>query len=245
MRVSKLIITLLTWVIVSLGMIWAFGEGTLMRENRLFTGYQISIQQPDNQIFIIPFDLYNTLDSFNLFGDSVLVEEINIGLLEEILREHPHILDAEVFSTWEGLLKINLIQKSAIARMINEKKMNYLDKNGNLFPLSDHASDKLPVLTGFEDSTSRLEALKFLENFFKHEAFPNGVSSIHRDENGNYTLNPEWHSHEILWGKPDFFDDKAHKANATYAYLLQNNDIDKLSKLDLRFKGQVVYKLKN
>jgi|TARA_B110000444_G_C18843016_1_gene600079 cell division protein FtsQ len=245
MRVSKLIITFLTWIIVSLGMIWAFRESTDIRRNRLLIGHRISLQQPNNQIFIIPSDLYNTLDSFNLFGDSVFIEEINIGLLEEILCKHPHIRDAEVFSTWEGLLKINLIQKSAIARMVSDKKMNYLDKNGDLFPLSIHASDKLPVLTGFEDSNSRLEALIFIENALKHEAFPNGVTSIHRDKNGNYTVSPEWHNHEILWGEPGFFDNKAHKANAVYAYLLQNNDIDKLSKLDLRFKGQVVYTLNN
>lgn len=245
MRVSKLLITLLTWLLVSLGMIWAFGKSTDLRTNRLLNGHQISIHQPENQIFIIPSDLNNTLDSFNLFDDSVLLEEINIRLLEEILRKHRHIEDAEVFSTWEGTLKINLIQKLAIARIINNKKMNYLDKNGDLFPLSDHSSDKLPVLTGFEDLSSRLEALNLLENAIKHEAFPNGVTSIHRDKNGCYTLNPEWHNHQILWGKPELFDDKAHKAHATYAFLLQNDIIDKLSKLDLRFKGQVVYKLKN
>ena len=238
-------ITLLTWMLVSLGMIWAYGKSTDLRTNRLLNGHQISIHQPENQIFIIPSDLHNTLDSFNLFDDSLFIEEINIRLLEEILRRHPHVEDVEVFSTWEGMLKINVIQKLAIARMINNKKMNYLDKNGNLFPLSDHASDKLPVLSGFEDSTSRLEALGFLETAIKHEAFPNGVASIHRDKNGDNTLNPEWHNHQILWGKPRLFDDKAHKAHATYAFLLQNDIIDKLSKLDLRFKGQVVYKLKN
>lgn len=238
-------ITLLTWMLVSLGMIWAYGKSADLRTNRLLKGHQISIHQPENQIFIIPSDLHNTLDSFNLFDDSLFIEEINIRLLEEILREHPHVEDVEVFSTWEGMLKINVIQKLAIARMINNKKMNYLDKNGNLFPLSDHASDKLPVLSGFEDSTSRREALGFLKTAIKHEAFPNGVASIHRDKNGDYTLNPEWHNHQILWGKPGLFDDKAHKAHATYAFLLQNDIIDKLSKLDLRFKGQVVYKLKN
>jgi hypothetical protein len=32
-------------------------------------------------------------------------------LLEELLRDHPQILQAEVFSTWKGLLKINVTQK--------------------------------------------------------------------------------------------------------------------------------------
>ena len=85
-------ITLLTWMLVSLGMIWAYGKSADLRTNRLLNGHQISIHQPENQIFIIPSDLHNTLDSFNLFDDSLFIEEINIRLLEEILREHPHVM---------------------------------------------------------------------------------------------------------------------------------------------------------
>ena len=42
-----------------------------------------------------------------------------------------------------------------------------------------------------------------------------------------------------------FFEIKAHKAQAVYAYLLETNNLDKLSHLDLRYSGQAVYKVNN
>ena len=245
MKTYKLIVTTLTWFIVSFGMIWIISESNKMHEKRPIISFEIDIQQPSNQKFIIKSDFNEILNSFNIHRDTIPQQEINIALLEETLRQHQLLRDAEVFSTWEGILQINLFQKSAKARMINKKIMSYIDKNGQKFPLSNHASDQLPLLTGFHDSISRIKALSFIEKASKHSAFPNGISSINKESNGSYTVYPKWHDHFIKWGDPNLFNLKAHKAQSLYAHLLQKDKLEKLSELYLRYKSQVVYKLNN
>ena len=245
MRIGKIIITIFTWIIISFIMIWSTKESSIVRNNRALVDYQIEIENSEKQMFLKKSDVVKILETFSSNYDSISFKEINITLLEELLRDQPQILQAEVFSTWKGLLKINVTQKKAKARMIHNKGMAYVDEMGDLFPLSEHDSDKLTVISGFFDSEKRIQVLNFIEKASKHPSFPNGISSVHRENNGTYIVYPAWHEHSITWGLDDFFEIKAHKAQAVYAYLLETNNLDKLSHLDLRYSGQAVYKVNN
>tara|TARA_Y100000389_G_C17415702_1_gene493561 strand:+ start:443 stop:1180 length:738 start_codon:yes stop_codon:yes gene_type:complete len=245
MRIGKIIITIFTWLITSFIIIWAIKESSLIRNNQALVDHKIEIENSEKQMFLKESDVVNILQTFGDNNDSLSYKEINIALLEELLRDHPQILQAEVFSTWKGLLKINVIQKKAKARMIDNKEMAYVDEDGNLFPLSEHDSDKLTVISGFYDPEKRIQALNFIEKASKHPSFPNGISSVHKKDNGTYIVYPAWHDHSIEWGLNEFFEIKAHKAQAVYAYLLETNKLEQLSHLDLRFNGQAIYKINN
>ena len=78
---------------------------------------QIEIENSEKQMFLKKSDVVKILETFSSNYDSINYKEINITLLEELLRDQPQILQAEVFSTWKGLLKINVTQKKAKARM--------------------------------------------------------------------------------------------------------------------------------
>jgi cell division protein FtsQ len=212
-----------------------------LRENRPLKGYVLNIQAPNNQAFLIEEDLTDLLLQAGAPWDSVSRKEINIPMLEENLRKHPLVLGAEVFSTWEGVVRIEIVQKEAKARVINDLEMMYVDQEGQLFPLSAHASASVPVISGVLDSTQRVKALRLLEQASQHPAFPGGWSALARNEKGNYTAYPAWHPHRIDWGWPNEFEDKAHKAHALYAQLLQKKSLDSLQWMDVRYAGQVVY----
>lgn len=237
----KRIIVLFTWALVLLGGIFALLSSQSLRESRPIVGYTLTIQSPENQHFLIKEDLNDVLREAGAPWDSVSRKEINIPMLEENLRKHPLVLGAEVFSTWEGVLHVEIVQKEAKARMVNGLDMMYVDNMGGTFPLSAHATARLPLLTGLEDSLQRVEALQLLQRATEHAAFPGGWSAIDRDDRGRYTAYPDWHPHAIRWGAASRFDEKAHKAHALYAQLLQAKSLDSLRWMDVRFAGQVVY----
>ena len=237
----KRIVVVLTWTMVLVGGIFALLSSQSLRESRPILGYQLHIHTPENQHFLIKEDLENLLREAGAPWDSVTRAEINIPLLEENLRKHPLVLGAEVFSTWEGVLHVEIVQKEAKARMANGLDMMYVDESGGTFPLSAHATARLPLLTGLEDSLQRVEALQMLSHATTHPAFPGGWSALDRDDRGRYTAYPDWHPHAIRWGAASRFDEKAHKAHSLYAQLLQAKSLDSLRWMDVRFAGQVVY----
>jgi hypothetical protein len=232
---------LLTWLVVLVGGGLALISSQSVRENRPLKGYEINIQNPENQDFLIEDDLAEILQKAGAPWDSISRKEINIPMLEENLRKHPLVLGAEVFSTWEGVVRIEIVQKEAKARVINDLEMMYVDQEGHLFPLSAHASAAVPVISGVSDSTQRVKALRLLEQAAQHPAFPGGWTAVARNEKGNYSAYPAWHPHRLDWGWPNEFEDKAHKAHALYAQLLQKKSLDSLAWMDVRFAGQVVY----
>lgn len=232
---------LLTWLFVIVGGGLALMSSQDLAKNRPIRDVQIEIYYPDNQVFIVESDFASMLREFGAPWDSTLRSEINISLLEEKLRNHPLILGAEVFSTWDGVLHIQLQQKKAQARIIQDTGMMYVDVQGGFFPLSKHSSLALPVLSGISDSSECKEALDLLNLASLHRAFPKGWAAMDRNERGSYTVYPQWHAHRIYWGQADHFEEKAHKVNALYAELLQSGSLDSLKWVDARFNGQVVY----
>ena len=232
---------LLTWAIVLVGGSFALISSQSLRESRPIISYEVYIQHPENQHFLIEEDLASILSEAGAPWDSVERTEMNIPLLEENLLKHPLILGAEVFSTWEGVVLVKIVQKEAKARMTKGLEMMYVDENGGTFPLSAHATSRLPLLTGLLDSAQRVKALDLLAQSDVHPAFPGGWSALDRDHQGRFTAYPDWHGHAILWGHAQHFEEKAHKAHALYAQLLQANSLDSLAWMDVRFAGQVVY----
>jgi cell division septal protein FtsQ len=58
---------------------------------------------------------------------------------------------------------------------------------------------------------------------------------------GSLQVMPQWHGHVIQGGQSDNFHNKAHKAQALYAYLLQQGQMDSLNRVDLRYSNQVIH----
>ncbi len=80
-------------------MIWSTKESSIVRNNRALVDHQIEIENSEKQMFLKKSDVVNILETFSSNYDSINYKEINITLLEELLRDQPQILQAEVFST--------------------------------------------------------------------------------------------------------------------------------------------------
>ena len=71
-------------------------------------------------------------------------------MLEKIINTNPFIYDAEVFSTIDGKLNIDVKQRIPVLRVINYKNESfYIDKEGVFMPLSEKFTARVPVANGF------------------------------------------------------------------------------------------------
>src|SRR4029079_5925145 len=78
-----------------------------------------------------------------------LLSSINISLLEKIIDANPFVLKAQVFSTVDGKLVVEVKQRTPIVRVINNfNESFYIDENGILMPMSDAFTAHVPVANG-------------------------------------------------------------------------------------------------
>ena len=97
--------------------------------------------------------------------DTLSDEKINFFEIEKKLQLHPHVKDVKVFKDLRGNLNVGLIQYNPIARIVSGKfKDNYLDENGNLFPISKDYSKRV-ILIHLSDKISYDDNLIFNSPF--------------------------------------------------------------------------------
>jgi cell division protein FtsQ len=224
---------------LSLGLVLALQP----RESARKVTTKVRIHQPKDQVLLIASDLCPSLASEGWPWTGKTAKEINISMLEEKLKSHELVQDAEVFSTWDGTVYSVVKQKVAKARISNGLQSAYCDASGNLFPLSKHDKPRLPLVTGTYTRARRAEALRLLNRAAQHSSFRGGWYALDFKPETGFTAFPEWHPHRIVWGDASEFARKAHRAKALYAYALQNKTLDQLERLDVRFEDQVVFML--
>jgi cell division protein FtsQ len=211
------------------------------RGSQVVTGHTVRIHQPKDQALLVVADLAPEFRSVGAPWTGSSPKEINIPLLEEKIRAHDFVKNAEVFSTWDGTVRTIVKQKTAKARIVSGLQSVYADAQGGIFPISKHDSPRLPLVSGVRTSREIRQALQLLERASQHSAFPGGWYALEFDQRTGFTAFPEWHSHRIAWGPSTQFADKAHRTKALYAHALQHQYLDQLDRIDVRFADQVVF----
>lgn len=234
-------VVLFTWIAGISGVATGIALGVQPRGTGTVRGVKIRIHQPKDQILLVAQDLHPALSEGGMPQVGQNIKEINIPLLEEKLKSHPQVENAEVFSSWDGTVYSVVKQKVAKARVSNGLQSAYCDASGNLFPISTHDNPRLPLLTGVHTQARRREALQLLARAAAHSSFRGGWYGLDFQPEIGFTAFPEWHPHRIVWGDAREFSAKAHRAKALYAYALQNQFMDQLDRIDVRFEHQVVF----
>jgi cell division protein FtsQ len=230
-----------SWIVGFAGLGLGVWVAAQPRGSAVVTGHTVRIHQPMDQALLVVADLAPEFRAANAPWTGKASKEINIPLLEEKLRANPFVENAEVFSTWDGRVQTVVKQKQAKARIVSGLQSVYADASGNVFPLSAHDSPRLPLVSGVTTAREVRQALKLLDRAAQHSAFPKGWYALDFDEKTGFTAFPEWHPHRIVWGDAQDFAAKAHRSKALYAYALQNQFIDQLDRVDVRFADQVVF----
>jgi cell division protein FtsQ len=109
----------------------------------------ISIDESEGNFFVEQNDIMNTIhDKWGaLVGKPVV--GINMNLLETLIDNNPYILRAEVFSTIDGGINIDIRQREPVLRIMNRDNQSfYIDRNGLYMPLSEKHASYVPVASG-------------------------------------------------------------------------------------------------
>ncbi|GAB5556939.1 MAG: hypothetical protein SchgKO_11520 [Schleiferiaceae bacterium] len=228
------------WGLATLGVVVLLSFVSSKSEEAPFQKVKIEIKTPEDQVFITEDEVRQVID--NEIDTSIIrtLGEINISMLEETLDNQNFIQKSEVFSTVDGTLCINVLQKEAMARVFEGNTSYYLDTYGSPMDLSPHFSAPVPYIWGIPATTDTLSMLYMITQIRDSEFLSSWISGVDYQSDKGFVLYPKEGHHTIFFGDTSDSKVKSQKLEVFYQYAQKG--LENVKSIDLRFEGQVVTK---
>ncbi len=189
------------------------------------------------------------------------IGQISAEKMEKTLKQHPSIKSAEVFVCADGSLHIDIEQRKAILRIIDQNNESYyLSADGAIIPWSEKFTMRVLVANGYitddykhnrvdyinqagEDNRTRglFDIAKYIES---HPFWKAQIEQIYVTRSGELELIPRVGPHVIRFGDPQDVEKKFQKLLAFYQQGLNRHGWNKYEIINLKYEGQIVCTLR-
>ena len=146
MRYKKIIL-IIVWGLLIAGvgvMLFAINRH---KKNETCNTIKIEVENGENNHFIDSSLVMEYIHGNEIVGN--LIENVDAGKIESLLENNPHIKNAEVYKTIDGVLFIKVWQRKAMLRVINsEGERFYVDEENIKIPMSENYSARVLVCNG-------------------------------------------------------------------------------------------------
>lgn len=165
-------------------------------------------------------------------------DSLALNMLETLLEDNPYVDNAEVYHFQQGILGVNIQEKSAVVR-IQGTDQYYLDKAGNQFPISNKHTPKVPLYMGTLEEEQKEDLLSLIDYIDKDPFLRNELASIHYRSN-SYFIGLRSYGFEVEIGMMRRIGEKLSKLKVFCAYHDNHRLKREYTLINLKFKNQVV-----
>ncbi len=227
------------------------------------SGVKIRIVDSTDNQFVKSADISDLLDNNNLDVRGKEASVVNLESIEKSLKKNQIINKAEAFITEPGILHVEISQKTPFVRVIDRYGQGfYLDRQGNIIPLSRSFSPFVIVANGFisepfrisstlnildvkHDSLTRslhtiYDVYRLAEFITQNEFWNSQIEQIYVNSLCEFELIPRVGSQIIELGKVEDLDEKFEKLKILYNQGFNNLGWNQYEKISLKYKNQVV-----
>ena len=190
------------------------------------------------------FDLTN-----DIINDSSIID---LNYLEEKIKSNKFIKDIEIYNNLNNIENININQFKPYARLINNIGDDYyIDKNGEIFPVSNKYSERV-LLIFFKNhkSIDKEKNINFFQNgnkIFKlinyinsNDFYKKQITQINVLKDGEIIMIPQITKQKIYFGNTDNMEIKFKKLELFYKNILPTKGWNYYESVNLKFKNQIV-----
>jgi len=167
-------------------------------------------------------------------------KSVDINHLESIVNSNGFIKNSEAYVSIEGDLIIKVEQRNPIGRIISEDATFYIDDESEIMTISKIYSSRVPVIFNYSESSSQKEIYQMCDLIDSDEFLKKNVTRINFLKNNYITLNFRDHDFDLVIGEYKNIKKKVKNFKAFYHAAIDNESIDKYSKINLQFENQVV-----
>lgn len=210
--------------------------------------------------FVTKAEVVEIIDGFMGKSEGKKIEEIDLNLVEQLLNQRSAIKESQVSITREGTLNIDITQRKPVLRIHSKNGGFYVDETQYIFPLVPSFTSYVPIVSGnipftlnaehrglaLEDEENWMEKILDLGNYMSSDPFWSAqIEQIYIDGNGDILLAPRVGEHKIIFGDLNDIDEKFNKLYTFYKNIIPAEGWDKYSSVNLKYKDQIICKLKN
>ena len=194
--------------------------------------------------FVTKREIMNYLDrcEMNPYGQSF--KNIDLRGIERKLEKHLFIKEAQCYLSPNGTVNVEVRQRKPVIRVSNGSAGGfYMDKEGKRFPLSTAYAAYVPIASGEFDLTEDYVKKNLLDFavFIDDDKFWRAqIEQIYVQRNDVIELIPRVGDQIIILGTTENYRSKLKKLRTLYEEAFPKVGWSKYSKIDLRYKGQVV-----
>ncbi|MDR2626427.1 MAG: cell division protein FtsQ [Dysgonamonadaceae bacterium] len=204
------------------------------------TDLQIVVDTLDRR-FISEQQIVSMLTNAHLHPKEKALKDIRTRELELKLEENKLVKKVRVYKTPAGLVKIDVYQRLPILRIMTESENYYIDSDGKIMPAAPQVMAYVPIATGHIDRKFAREALCPLACFLHNNEFwEMQVEQIYVHPNKDIEITPRLGNHQILLGELSGFEEKLEHLRLFYEQALNKTGWNRYSKINLKYKNQIV-----
>lgn len=202
---------------------------------------RIEVRFLDNKGFFVTTEVVNNL-LIQYFPRTSKIQKsiLDLNRLELELSKHDMIAEAQVYTTVDGVLMADVVQKVAIARVNSDRGSHYLDTKGDDMPMSESFSARVPVIDGVVNNANRANITRVLSAISEDDFLKTSITGIVIQPDQTLILKNRNHDFDILFGRCDEVERKFANYKAFLHYAKNDTLIDSYKTINLRFTQQVV-----
>ena len=166
--------------------------------------------------------------------------EVDLDKLEKSLNKQEMIQKSEVFLSVDGVLNARVVQKTPVARVMNENSSFYIDYEGNTMPLSSDYTARVPLVSGEITSKNRVKLAQLLRIIYKDDFLKKNIIGVQISATDDVIMTNRNFNYQIEFGKMINVERKFKNYKAFFQKTVLDSTLTRYKNINLRFTQQVV-----
>jgi cell division protein FtsQ len=225
-------------VLILGAVVFLYSFSSKRNENRMLKEADIEFAEAED--FITREKVNNLL--IQNFGSvtSIRKDKLDLNNVEKSLDKNPMIDKAEVYATVDGKLRAVITQKKPVARIYEGANSYYIDHKGNVMPLSESYTARVPLVTGVIDSIEKQKLHKLLNYINDDDFLKKNIIGMEVTPRGSVNMQSRNYNYQIQFGKPINIEKKFNNYKAFLQNAVKDTLIEQYRIINLKFTQQVV-----
>lgn len=246
-RYTKIILTSIAVVLSIVLLLSAMYFGRKRQPHLVCTALEYNITDSNLRQYVTEKELTELLKQYNAYPVNYPMPQVSLRQIEDIVRTHPMVRNAECYATPQAVVRIKLSQRVPLIRIITPEDSYFVDTDRKRMPV--RASVDTPVLIASGNIGIRMaagELADFAEWLQDNDYWQQRIRGIRvRGPHYIFLEQQDQEASTIVLGDIDAYAAKLRKLKRYY-----ENGGDSIcakkhySELDLRFHGQVIGRTK-
>lgn len=253
----KKIIHIVLLILLPAGLFFILGFATNSNQQKPCERLTINVAGHNGNHFLYPADVRQIIIERLDTVEGKMMDPDLLNEIDQIVKGIPHVDKASTYRTINNELKIDINLRDPLLRVINSQNQSYyIDRNGDLFPLSDNYTARVLIATGriqtgysagrniaetggdTEESMRRLyELASYIEQDDFWRAF---IDHIYVRPDGKFELTPKNGAHIIEFGHADLIETKFSNLRKFYLNTLPQIGWHHYNKVNIEFNDQII-----